>query len=446
MDSAIQKTITSLPHTSGVYLFKDQQGTVLYVGKAKDLKKRVLQYFKASTEKNEKTRQLVSYIRDITYEEVRTEFEALLLEAKYIKKYQPKYNAIAKDDKSPIYIGIEGDNPLPRVLLTRKIKKQTGRTTMLLFGPFQSVRMAQSILRMLRRSVPFCTQAKRNGRPCFYTHLGLCNPCPSVIERMEPSSEKTNAMRAYRRNVKKLIAILAGKTPHVIAAMEKEMKEKAKQERFEEANKLKSQMESLLHVYQTSYEPFQFEYPNHTEEKIRGELRDIFSVLSPFLPIRAIPEKIECIDISNIGGREAVASLVVFTNGLPDKNNYRRFRIRKTKGPNDAGMIGEVVLRRLRHSEWTLPDLLIVDGGKPQVRSAYTMLLLQNQTIPLIGLAKRREEIILFTHNTFKTLRIGLDRPAIHLVQRIRDEAHRFAVTYHKKRRSVAFLDKTRSH
>jgi len=439
MDTHIKEKIDAIPNTPGVYFFKNKEGIILYVGKAKDLKRRVKQYVASPQSLTEKTRTLVSQVTDIAVESVRTEFEALLLETKYIRLHQPKYNIIAKDDKSPIYISINTHEDAPRVLLARKEKIKHTKSTVKLFGPFPSVRIATQLLYALRQTFPYCTQKIRNGKPCFYAHLGLCSPCPSFFEKMEDTPEKVKERHIYRKNISRLIAVLSGNMPNILEQMRKEMEQHAKKEQFEEAQKMKIQINSLLKLYQTSYEPFQFEHAESIETIVNNELENFISILTPYIPITNL-KRIECVDISNTGGKEAVGSLVVCTNGLMNKKEYRRFRIKSIKESNDVGMIEEVLQRRIAHPEWQFPNLLIVDGGKPQVRKASQLFQKLNISIPVIGLAKRQEEIIFYEKNTFITLRIPLHKPAMHLIQRIRDEAHRFAITYHKKLRNKIFF------
>ena len=229
----IQETIKHLPHRPGVYLYKGKYGTVIYVGKAKDLKQRVAQYFVSSSILPLKTQHLVSQIKALETKEVANEFDALLLEAKLIRKYNPKYNIIAKDDKSPIYIKISKKELLPHVSLARKPKNHTDVGEAEYFGPFQSRTIAMQILRTLRASIPFCMQKRRTGNPCFYTQLHLCDPCPSTIETMEEGEEKKNLTYQYRLHVRRLLGVLSGSRDNVLLHMEQEMKTLSQKQEFE---------------------------------------------------------------------------------------------------------------------------------------------------------------------------------------------------------------------
>ncbi len=409
-----QETLKKLPHAPGVYLYRDHSGTILYIGKAKDLKKRI------ST--SEKTKLLISQISTIETIRTASEFDALLLEAKLIHDNAPKYNVVLKDDKSPLYILLTISEPLPHVYTMRRsdLPKRIDRRDAL-FGPFQSATMVRSILGQLRHTIPFCTQKRRTGKPCFYSHIGLCNPCPSAA-----GTDKA----AYRRNIFRLKNILSGKSDAVIRDLEKDMETDARQKRFEDAALLRNHLQNLHSMLSKKYDPMV--YMNAT-----SAVKDIYanelSALGTILGI-PVPRRIECIDISNTGGMQATGSLVVLTDGRPDSSQYRRFRIRRENTPNDTAMIAEVVARRFSHSEWPKPDLLVIDGGKGQVRAA------QNAPVPVIGLAKHFESIIVPQGRDFKVIRVPYTSAALHVLERIRDEAHRFAVTYHRLLRKKSFL------
>lgn len=412
--------ITTRP---GVYLYSDKNRNVIYVGKAKNLHNRVRQYFGHSVATSEKTRLLVSQIASIKTIPTDSEFDALLLEATLIRNYLPKYNAIARDDKSPLYITITFDELLPRILFTRKraleqhlqghpLQKASKRAV---FGPFQSARVARLLMQSVRKIIPYCTQKYRNGRPCFYTHIGLCNPCPSSI--------KTKKLAlVYRSNIKKIGMLLSGRARQVRTILEKQMHEGAEFMDFEQAGEYKKQLDALSTLLTHKFDPAM--YPDATNERL-SELARILNISSL--------KRIECIDISTLQGKWSTGSLVVFTDGIPDTTEYRRFRIKLAGIPNDVAMIREVILRRFLHPEWPTPDLLVVDGGKPQVNAVQQALSL---SIPVVGLAKRFEEIIIPEDHGFRVIRLSPAGAALQLVQHIRDEAHRFAKRYHTHLRS----------
>lgn len=438
-----EEIIKSLPHRPGVYIYRDLSGVILYVGKAKDLKKRVSQYFQRDDAVGAKTLALVSQIYTIETKITHSEFDALLLEAKLIHEYQPKYNVIAKDDKSPLYVSISFDEDLPRIQLIRRpaVEKVPKRAY---FGPFQSGGVIRKLLRELRRVIPYCTQKERNGRACFYTHLGQCDPCPSVVSVMPDGEARRELTHRYRRNLFRIKDILAGKSLQVIYDLEAEMGNLAKKEQFEAASQYRTYIERLRQLLETHYDPTLYVQSDMFLENIYDEeLISLKNHLRPYYTKLESVERVECVDISNTAGQNATASLVVFIHGRPDNTLYRRFRMRTKVVPNDFAMIHEVVERRLRHEEWSMPNLLVIDGGKGQVHAALAALADAHKSIPVIGLAKRFEEIIIPIGDTaVKTLRLHLNDKGLHLLQAIRDESHRFALTYHRKLRAKSWLPK----
>lgn len=432
----IQASLKSIPHCPGIYMFRDQKQNVLYVGKARDLAKRVRSYFQKQADIDWKGQQLTHLARSVETIETLSEFDALLLESKLIRRHMPKFNVAAKDDKSPIYIVLTISDELPRMLFARKtsLAKHAMHATDKVFGPFQSARVARTVMRDLRRIIPFCVQKQRDGRPCFYTHLGLCNPCPSVIAKITDPKKRALLRREYRKNIIRLQNLLNGKSSLVLRQMELEMRNAARRNEFEKAAALRNHIQALYGLLEHHYDPSMYlDYPG-TTDMYDNELRYLMQAMQiPF------PERIECIDISNLGGRQATGAVVVLTRGRPDKKWYRRFRIRTVVGSNDVSMIREVIRRRFRHAEWPQPDLLLVDGGKPQVRAATEEATKENRRIPIAGLAKRREEIIMLKGGKFLTFRLPLNSPALHVLERIRDEAHRFAISYHRLLRAISF-------
>ncbi len=429
--------LSSLPSTPGVYIYKNVNGEVIYVGKAVNLAKRVKQYFQRDDALGEKTKHLVSEIADIETIETISELDAILLEAKLIKTYQPKFNTIAKDDKSPLYITIRMNEPLPHVYLARKPKTEEqnyNESEILYFGPFQSGSVARHLFRSLRRIIPYCTQKQRNGKKCFYTHLGLCNPCPSYIAKLNDETLKKKLTQTYRKNIFLLRDILSGKSMTVLKEMEKEMESLAKQEKFEEAALIKTQIDALRYLGGKRYSPTLYmQSDTMIEQLFEKEEQALLRVLQPYYEGLTKLRRIECFDVSNTMGQHATASMVVMIQGKIDRSEYRKFKILRDGKPNDFAMMTEALQRRFRHPEWEFPDLLIVDGGKGQVSAARSVV---PSTIPIIGLAKREEEIIVPSTDRWKTIRLPLSHEGLRLIMRLRDEAHRFAITYHKLLRS----------
>ncbi|MCL4360697.1 GIY-YIG nuclease family protein [Patescibacteria group bacterium] len=430
----LKKTARTLPERPGVYLYAGKNGRIIYVGKAVNLKRRVSQYFTGSGAVGEKTALLVSQIRSLRTIETVSEFDALLLEAKLIRRYLPRYNVISRDDKSPVYIVLTMDHLLPAVILCRKSSLPDpvprGRRV---FGPFQSSRVARMLLRTIRRSIPYCTEKQRNGTPCFYTHLGLCDPCPSVIAALPQSPERSRLVRRYRRNISAIASILSGRHAAVRRSLERTMNRLSDTRRFEEAADIHRQLTSLYELIGHRFDPSLYTTNDSLAPMERShEGDDLRRHLLPYLPDLQPLRRVECVDIATIGGADTTGSLVVLIDGIPDHSWYRRFRMKNGLATDDTKRIAEVVTRRFAHPEWPFPDLLVIDGGKGQVDAARTALREKGiMTVPVIGLAKRREEIICMTGDQYRNVILPLSSPALHLLERIRDEAHRFARVYH---------------
>ena len=405
-----------LPSFPGVYIFLDANGNILYVGKAINLKKRVSSYF-AKKNLGEKTHILVSQIAKIRTIEVQSEIESLLLEANLIKKFLPKYNINLKDGKAYPLIKITVKDKYPKVLVARKIDDPNS----LYFGPFPNSGAMRIVLKTVRKIFPFQSVLNHQNKPCLYYHIGLC-PCPEVFK--DPN---------YQKTIKHIIKFLGGKTKNVIKDLEKERDLFSKDQEFEKASVVQKQIEAIKLITSKFYKPTVYELNPNLREDIRlEELNELQKYLeNGGVKIHNL-RRIECYDISNTSGKNATASMVVFKDGEKDSASYRKFRIRGSynEKPNDFAMMEEVIERRLKHNEWETPGLIIVDGGKGQVSSALKALAKMQRNIPLIGLAKREETIIL---PDFSEIKLPKDSKQLHLIMRLRDEAHRFAITYHKK-------------
>ncbi len=412
-----------IPHKSGVYIFKNSKGDVIYVGKAIDLYSRVSSYF-AKNLSNSKTMALVEHISDLETIIVESEIEALILEANLIKKYLPPYNIKLTDDKDYVYVKISKDR-YPQVLTARKNELKDAVSY---FGPFPSTKVIKDTLKKIRRVFPWCQNppkdGKRASKPCFYYHLGLCpGPCAGKIEEKE-----------YGKIIRRFIRFMEGREDDLLAELTSEMEDYSKKEEFEEASRVKKTILGINYLTQRiNGAQVYLEDPNFLENK---NLLSI-SNLKADLNLPTIPERIECYDISNLSGKMAVGSLVVLSHGEIDKRWYRRFKIHMSGKPNDFAMMAEMVSRRLNHPEWPTPDLMLIDGGRGQVRAAFEEVLKKNYLIPIFGLAKRRE----WLYTPFsEIIKLPKNSLSLRLVQKIRDEAHRFALGYHRKLRSRSFL------
>jgi excinuclease ABC subunit C len=409
------------PETPGVYVMKDAAGKVLYVGKAANLRRRVASYFECPHDIRIQT--LVSRIAAIDLNITDTALEALILEAELIKKLRPPFNVREKDDKSFLYVEIESRERFPRVLLVRGKDAERGTR----YGPFTSASSAREAMRILRRIFPWNAHAQEHvgkmKRPCFDYEVGLCpGTCIGAVTREEYAAHTIAPLKLF----------FAGGKKKVLAMFEKEMKAAAKGLDFERAARLRRRMFALKHVQDsTLISESEVLVPAAIDPNARGGGAD------------AGPYRIEGYDISNISGTAAVGSMVVFEDGEPNKDEYRKFRIRSIEGPNDIGMLTEVLERRFSsaHREkgahaWRMPNLVLIDGGLAQANAAKKVLLRAGFRIPVLGIAKgperKRNDII-------GAVPKGVRKETL---VRVRDEAHRFAIGYHKKLRGSNFLKK----
>ena len=397
------------------------------MGKAKNLRKRVSSYF-INKDLGEKTAHLVSQIKNIKTIRVDSELESLLLEANLIKKFNPKYNSRLTDGKAYILARVTYKEKFPKVLLARKIDDKKS----VYFGPFPNSSDLKTVLKLIRKIFPYQSVSNHPKRYCLYYHLGLC-PCPPMFKTLEEN-------KVYKSNIRHLIQFFEGETKKIIKELESERDYLSKNENYETAQIIQKKIDAINSITSQSINPFDYEInPNLRSDLRSREIQELLKVLKENKVSVNKLERIECFDISNISGKHATGSMVVFVQGEKDSSSYRRFQIKRPPRviPNDFAMMQEVIKRRLTHPEWGKTDLIIVDGGKGQISSAQKVLFEQNAEIPLIGIAKREELLIT---SDFKVIRLPKNSPALNLVKRIRDEAHRFAITYHRKLRSKYLL------
>ena len=332
------------------------------------------------------------------------------------------------DGKAYPLIKISVKSTFPSMVISRKYDD----TRSIYFGPYPNSGAMKLVLKTIRKIFPFQSVINHPKRICLYYHLGLC-PCPSVFNSVEQNKE-------YKRNIKHIIDFLEGKSGKVLKDLEKERNAESRTENYESANKIQKMIDAVNIIINPSYELFDEEIdPDLKDDKARIEEKALFNILADTVSRISSIKRIECYDISNISGKYAVGSMTVLTNGKKNSSLYRKFKIKFAKDePNDFAMMEEVLSRRFNHPEWLYPDLLVVDGGKGQVSTAFKVLKKKNLDIPLIGLAKKEETIIT---SDLKEIHLPKDSKALLLIMRIRDEAHRFAVTYHRKLRSKAFTN-----
>ena len=411
--SYLDKTL--LPHKSGAYIFKDGLGKILYVGKAIDIYHRVTSYFNKDV--TPKTAALVEKIKSVDTIIVESELEALILEANLIKKFLPPFNVALTDDKDYLYIGLSKDT-FPKIIT---IRKQDLKKMKQYWGPFPSARTVRDTLKTLRRIFPWCSGGL--GRACFYYHLGLCpGACLGLITKDD-----------YDKIIKRFSKFLEGKKGELLEELTSEMNEASHQQQYEQAAKMKKVIEGINYLTQPNRVRLYLDNPNFLQEENVIALKQ----LQRDLNLDTKPERIEGYDISNIQGKEATGSMVVLTNGEIDKSQYRKFKIRILGKPNDVAMHKEMIKRRLKHPEWPFPNLIIVDGGRGQAHAVYDELQNMNYQIPIYGLAKRLEWLYPPQEDIIKLSRKSL---SLKLLQKLRDEAHRFAITYHRKLRDKIMM------
>lgn len=429
------------PHLPGVYWFSDAQGHVLYVGKAKDLKNRLASY----TQVNQvfgKTKRMVLEARRLKWQVLESELEALLVEAELIKLHQPGYNVLLKDDKTPLYIYVTND-PFPLVKTIRK--KEIQRLTTIdgipkknLFGPYQSAYRVKEVLKLIRPIFKWCEKpaGKAQAAACFYYHLNRCSgACVGKVTQED-----------YLASIERFKKFMSGKTREVVEEFKTEMKRASEQQDYERAAEARDASILIEQVMKPTFRlkpDLQLPKLHDSQVKegllyLRKELRAFYSLSNDYPLLR-----IEGFDVSNIQGKNAAVSMVVFTNGEPDKKEYRLFNIRSIDTPNDYLMMKEAVFRRQYHPEWGIPSLVVIDGGRGQLRAA---LSVWEWEVPVVSLVKNPDRLVIpvYADPSKKSL-AGLkyhfvlfppDHPTLQLLQRIRDESHRFAKYQHTRLRN----------
>lgn len=420
-----KEALKDLPSTFGIYVFS-KDGIPVYIGKSVNIKARVLSHIE-NAKKDPKEAAIIENTTNIGYFVTDSEFKALILESRLIQTNKPAYNVRWMDDKSYLYIKVTIADEYPKVLLSRREEDEKSRY----FGPFPSVRTCQDILKAIRRVIPFCTQKRVTKRTCFYSKIGQCDPCPNEIENLQDHVLKAQLKKIYRRNIRRVLKILEGQTEDIMKQLYDQIKELSSEEKYEEALELRNKVLRLEEFFHGRVlkrgEDEQF---NQSEES----LEKLLTLLNQFIPELTVLDRIECYDVSNTSQQDATASMVVMTNGQIDKTQYRKFKIKDLTSQSDFEMMYEVLHRRFKN-KWPEPRLLVVDGGKPQVRVAQKVLQELEKTIPLIGIAKNPDRLII-SDELMRTIRPQLNHRGFNLIRALRDESHRFAKKYHVSLRS----------
>lgn len=427
MTDALKAKLKTLPAEPGVYFHRDAKGKIIYIGKAAVLKNRVMSYFQ-NKHRDPKTRLLVAAIADTEWITVGSEVEALFLESEFIKRYKPKFNIDLKDDKNFTYVKISADE-FPVVSYVRRPMDDRAHY----YGPFTSSDALKRAMRMLRKVFPYVTHATWPNRGCLQYHLGLCpGPEAGAITAAD-----------YKKSIRRLEMYLKGEQTKLMQGLDKDMQRAAKAKHFESAARLRDQLQDLRSFSKQMIFGDTEAFDLTRDQALTG--------LVDQLGLTSVPRRIEAFDISHLGGVDNVASMVVFTDGVANRDEYRRFKM-NLGGNDDYGHMKEVISRRFgpKHvGEWSLPDLILIDGGQPQLSAALSILDGMGLKIPAIGLAKREEEIIRRVGEgetaRFESILLPSTSHILQLLQRVRDEAHRFAITYQSllrgKRQTSSLLD-----
>ncbi|HBI17058.1 MAG TPA: hypothetical protein DDY52_02830 [Candidatus Moranbacteria bacterium] len=406
----IKNRLKKLPPSSGVYIFKDKHGEIVYVGKATTLKSRVSSYFlnKANQEFLRPIERMIRLVTDIKVIETETVMEALILEANLIRKYQPKWNVDGKDDKSFSYFAITKED-FPRIFIKhesdlvmeeKRDLKNKNLKYAYFYGPYTSKFQMQIVLKIVRRIFPYHSRNEKSEKGCLEFQIGLCpGPYDDAISKED-----------YKNNIQGIRMILRGKKKRLVKMLEREMEKYSKEENFEKALELRNKIFALRHIQEIAL------LKRDEENGLKNTIR------------------IEAYDISNISGSFAVGSMIVFKGNDPDKSQYRKFKIKTVAGSDDLAMMKEVLLRRFRN-DWPLPDLIILDGGKGHYNMGIKILGENSIDIPLAGIAKgpTRKKLEVIGKGNIKDKKIKDILKDERLLKKITDEAHRFAITYHKK-------------
>lgn len=414
MNKQLEAKLKTLPARPGVYFHKSKTNEIIYVGKAAVLKNRVRQYFQISRDKDAKTIALVSEIYDTDWIETDSEIDALFLESEMIKRYMPRYNILLRDDKSQIYVRINMKDDVPYVSFTRQPLDDKAEY----YGPFYNGRAVKNALRSLRKVFPYYMKPQLPERIGLDYQLGLT---PGLEGGKTTISD-------YRKTLRQLIRYIKGDRKKIQLEMEKEMKIAADNQDYEKAGKLRDQLRNLSEL--------QRQIVFSREEFLDISKDQALAGLKELLDLANLPRRIEAYDISHIGGTNNVASMVVVTNGVVDKREYRKFKLH-IAGNDDYAHMRETIERRLTHlKDWGVPDLIILDGGKGQISAVAD--LLTKADIKFIGRNKSGDHsknaqvtIIIPENGSYKEISLGTNDHIAKLIARLDDEAHRFAVSYH---------------
>lgn len=424
-----REEIQKLSGFIGVYIFT-KKGKPQYIGKSINVKARLLSHIE-NARIDAKERLIIANSDSIEYIDTDSEFKALLLESKLIQTHRPRYNVRWRDDKSYLYIRIPVKDEYPIIKLARREREAGVRY----FGPFPSTKSVEELLRHIRKIFPFCTQKRITSSPCFYAKIGLCDPCPSMINSLPDNTLKKKFKSIYKKNIREIIRILEGKTEIVQKHLYSLVKKYSAEEDYESALEVRNKIQRFEKLmYQRLFDEND---PNDYNQS-QAAIKELQELIKKFVPDIKQLSRLECFDISNLSFKEATASMVVMINGQIRKDQYRKFRIKNLMLKSDFEMIAEVIMRRFKN-KWDEPDLLVIDGGKPQVRVVMTVLAQLSKKIFVMGIAKNPDRLVLGLDG-LPTVRPSLHSKGFSLIRHLRDESHRFAKKYHTLLRKKKLL------
>lgn len=436
--SQLSLQIQNAPQEPGVYRFFDASGSLLYIGKAMNLNARLASYLRVHALPAPKQR-MMERARTVKVEIRESDIDALIREASLIKTHRPPFNVLMRDDKNYTYVAITKEE-FPRVFVTHQpvdtIKKSTTTRGIKiknvpseLIGPFTDGLAIRTAVRLLRKIFPYCTCAphKRHTRACINAQIGKC---PGIC--CAPSASITAAQkRAYQKNIQRIRAVLLGKHRALRASLARDMKRASNIRAYERARELRDQIHGLDRI---------FAHKNYVQRDTMTDRAKALRVLMDLLKLPEAPTRIEGFDISNIQGTHPVGSMVVFIDGRPEKSEYRKFTIKTVPQANDPAMMKEMLTRRLLRTDWPRPDVLLIDGGITQIGAAIAAAKSVGSDVPIISIAKKEEKLFRAKALPKKLSEISPD--LLRLLQHIRDESHRFAISFHRATRSKKLIGK----
>ncbi len=409
----------NIPISSGVYFFLDESKTPIYIGKASNLRNRLRSY--AYDNQNERIHEMVNMARSIIWQETDSEIEALILESQLIKKHHPRFNIMLRDDKQYFYV-VFTDDMYPRIFVDHRPDSTHYEKCI---GPFTSGNAIKTTLKLLRKIFPYCTCRQTHHKACLNYHIHNC-PGFCCLKKNDSTDKQR---KEYKQNIHAIEAILLGKKNNILKKLNTEMLINGKAGNFEHALILRDKIKKLETVFSNA---------KILKDLASREHVNALKQLQKLLGLQEAPRRIEGYDIAHIQGSYCSGGMVVFEDGIPNKKEYRKFKIANFRKPNDTGMLAEMLTRRLKHTDWPRPDLVVIDGGKAQFSVAEQILKVLNIDIPIIALTKNEKHkgkyIILAPDKSHKIIAIeDLDEACTNLILEVDAEAHRFAISYYKK-------------